>query len=389
MGFERVAAPIGARLAMFGCGGAAVHAAQSGYPGLFAASLLLAAAMLGRAELRRTPPRHPDDTSAPDPQASERATLRATLDQAPTPMLAIDDGGRVHALNRAARQLFRTDDVVADPPPALQAAGSESRLRIRDRAYRVERSRLIGLSSERSILVLSDVEAQERAAEARATRETLDVLSHEVMNAVAPITSLADSAQATLDSGAGGVASARELLGTIVRRANGLLQFTEAYRSLARLPEPALAPVRAAVIVDDLARLFAARWADRVPLSSILPDDATVTCDLDQVVQAIWALLQNAAESAAAHPQPSVLMSVRVWQGRFIATVSDSGPGVSAEDMEAMFKPFVTSKPQGTGVGLPLARQIARAHGGDVVIRSVKPMTVELAFPSGGRPVAN
>ena len=137
---------------------------------------------------------------------------------------------------------------------------------------------------------------------------------------------------------------------------------------MAQLPAPVLRPTRIAPLFDDLKRLFAIEWADRVQLVVSPPDDALAALiDGDQITQALWALLRNAAEAALDHsPGPQVELRSRVAGHALMIEVRDNGAGIAAEHRDAIFRAFFTTKPSGSGIGLYIARQIARAHGGDL-----------------------
>lgn len=329
---------------------------------MVALSLVLSLSWTTARQRHRTP-----SSIAADEHDGERIMLRALLDQAPGALLAVEGGTRIRVLNRAARRLFATDDLVS-PAPAALLASDATRWRHEGRSWRIDRVDVAGLGPPRTVIALVNVEAEEHAAEARATRELLRVLGHEVMNAMAPITSLAESAMAVLAVPERRDVLLPDILGTLARRADGLRRFTEAYRLVARLPEPVLAPVRIDELLVDMARLFEAQWHRRVTLIVADVDPVTVALDRAQMTQALWALLQNGAEAAlTAAPPPMVWLSTTSGENHIAFRVADSGPGVEPGDVTRMFHPFVTTKPDGNGIGLTAARQIAQSHGGDVV----------------------
>jgi len=342
-------------------------------------------AFLAGATNRRDPP--PPPPATPD-EEDKRIMLRAMLDQAPGPLLVVEGGLRVRVLNRAARRLFATDDVLLDPPAAL-LSGPETRIDHGHRRWRIDRVAAQGLGPPRTLIALVDVEGEAQAAEARATRELLHVLGHEVMNALAPITSLAESALAAAATPATRDRLLPEILGTLARRADGLRRFTEAYRQMARLPDPTPKAEPVDEMLGDLARLCAGQWSGRVDFRIEPPGAMIFLLDRDQILQALWALTQNGAEAAlsAAGP-PRVSVSARIVQERLVLRVEDSGEGVSDEHRPNIFRAFYSGKRDGKGIGLTIARQIALAHGGDLSCGPGCPTSFELAIPhvTIGRP---
>lgn len=302
--------------------------------------------------------------AAPQPSTATEAdadamVLRVLLDAAPTPLLGIE-GNATRALNRAARTLFATNDRILPIPAALAEPGV-THLNHEGRRWRIDR---VTISDHRAVAALIDIEQEERVAEARATTDMIQVLGHELLNGLAPIASLAESGVAAVDRPVVDLELLREILATLARRAEGLQRFTEAYRALARLPEPILRPTNLREMADDLARLSVGRWPGTT-LSVEVEDGFTWSLDRDQINQALWALLQNAAE--AARPSDArVDVRIRHVEVQLVIDVMDNGTGIAPASAARVFRPFHTTKPDGTGIGLSLARQIALAHGGDL-----------------------
>ena len=310
----------------------------------------------------------------------EVAGDRLVLDAVPTPIVMIE-GASVRVLNRAARRLFGADDRVVLAPAALTRP-DDHYLRHEGRQYRIDRVVLGGTTPERSVAALIDVEQEEQVAEARATAEMVHVLGHELLNGLAPIVSLAESGEAAFNLPAPDPALLREILATLARRAEGLQRFTKGYRDLARLPVPRRTPTSLSEMADDLARLFTGRWP-HVGLTAHVADAPDWLLDRDQLHQALWAVLQNAAEAATANGElePRVTLTIRFRAKEMIAEVQDSGAGIELENATRIFRPFHTTKADGTGIGLSLARQIALVHGGSLSVLSTMPTTFRLTVP--------
>ncbi len=354
---------------LFACGAVGAHAINAHLPALTLVALLAgtgltfsATATAGR--LRRLPPVY-DGTRA------ER-TLRwlgAIVDRAPTPLIGIE-GDRLTALNRAARALFETDDLIA-PPPSLADAladidSSATTLALdgSERRFQVAVSEVDGLGR---IASLTDITAELRVAQSAATRELMRVLGHEVLNGMTPIASLAATAAELAHAPDGDGSALTAAIDTIARRAAGLVRFTQGFRELARLPPPERTHVLLKLIFDDIARLFAEHWPSSNLMLSIhlAQDNLSVFADADQLSAALWALIDNAAHAIGAR-NGMIRLVAAPGSSNVTIKVADDGPGVADAHRHAIFAPFFSTRPTGTGVGLSLARDIFRAHAGEL-----------------------
>jgi signal transduction histidine kinase len=311
------------------------------------------------------------------PPETDTLAHRLLLDATPTPLVALyHDHAR--ALNRAARQMFGTDARIL-PVPSSLADQTATHLRHEGRRWRIDRVRIEGEAMLFALVALVDVESEANLAEARASAELIEVLGHELLNGLAAIVSLAQSAQDAARIQPIDEDLLQEILGPLVRRANGLERFSQAYRELARLPPPQMGEWDTAELARELQQTFAGKWPS-VELTLQTDQAQLWRCDRDQIVQALWALLNNAAEAASEGPDPHVGLTCRVDANRLIFEVSDSGKGVAPESAAHIFRLFHTTRPQGSGVGLSLARQIAQSHGGTVEITGAKPTTFSLTL---------
>ena len=212
------------------------------------------------------------------------------------------------------------------------------------------------------LLVLADLSRALREEEREATRRLVRVLGHEINNSLAPIKSVAESLRDLLgkhpaSNGDGDLGRGLDL---IAGRAESLSRFMASYARLAKLPAPRLAPVDVATWVRRVAAL-----ERRLPVLIEPGPDVEIQADGDQLDQLLINLVDNAVDAAL---ETSGGVSVG-WEKarRFVEVwVRDEGPGLS--DTANLFVPFFTTKPEGSGIGLALSRQIAEAHGGSLAL---------------------
>jgi signal transduction histidine kinase len=335
-------------------------------------------------------------TPRPDPQGmppEDPAGLHLLLDQVPVPLVSYSEHAGARAVNRSARSLFQTDDVIRleshDLIEAITSVlpGTRPNLSLSGRQYAVSISEITGDGGYIRLATLSDVQVEIHKAEAAALRDTLHILSHEIMNSLTPVATLAEVAESYLDEGgAEATKAAKEALETLSRRAGGLARFVESYRSVARLPEPLLQPVDLALLLTDIVRLFSHEFGASVEIGLDMDDDLPCgNLDEAQVSQAVINVMTNAVEATEAVAGPRrVAVRLRRASGGLLLEISDNGPGVAEHLKPNLFNAFATTKAKGTGTGLNLARQIALGHGGNLQLvedgRS-GPTTFAFTFP--------
>jgi two-component system nitrogen regulation sensor histidine kinase NtrY len=314
----------------------------------------------------------------------EEARFQAAMvEEAPVALLTIDENRTICLLNAAARGIFRHLD---GGSIAAVGAEDEALAAVLDPATgRLGRS-LITLSSvggdQRAVVTATEMRRAGRplrlvaveligreldAAEVAAQADLVRVLTHEIMNSLTPVTSLARSAatlMARVPEGDENTTDARRAIQIVADRAEGLLGFVNSYRQYATLPVVVRRTCDARRWAEDVVALLGeASFGHGVRVGiEVVPSSATFAADPDLLTQALLNLLKNAAEAGAGYVQ----LSIRRYHDRVDLVIADDGAGFDAEVAADMFLPFFTSKATGTGIGLSLARQVAVAHGGSI-----------------------
>ena len=267
-------------------------------------------------------------------------------------------------LGRAAAEIGLADCLEGDAARLLTITfpGGNGRWGMRRSAFR-EGGR------PHHLVVIADLSRTLREEELLAWQRIVRVLGHELNNSLAPIKSIAASLNTLLRSPRRApdweddMKSGLEIIGT---RADSLARFMQAYAQLARLPSPALTPTDLRPLAQRVVAL-----ETRVSVELLPSPDAGLTCDAAQIEQVLINLIKNAVEAALeqranGHPQAGVRLQWRKTATAVEFLVEDDGPGIA--QATNLFVPFFTTKPEGSGIGLVLCRQIAENHGGSLTL---------------------
>jgi nitrogen fixation/metabolism regulation signal transduction histidine kinase len=322
-------------------------------------------------------------------EAAENRFAATLVDEAPTPILAIDPDSKVELSNKAARRLFGQANgrsVVELAPYGEGFVAALTDVVPGDR--RLCRVVLAGLP-QRAMVAVTRVERLGRtwriasiqiiqgeldAAEIATQADLVRVLTHEIMNSMTPVTSLAESAaglMAEIDRGDDpAIADARIAVQTLARRASGIMHFVDSYREFSRAPALSRRRFRAQAWAEELARLYRATPVGETVTFDmrVSPEALLIDGDPELLSQVVLNLLKNGGEAASAHtPSPCASLFIEgLPTGRVRLLVEDNGPGVPEASLGEIFLPFFTTKPSGTGVGLSFARQVVLLHHGAI-----------------------
>ncbi|MFL5751799.1 MAG: sensor histidine kinase [Bacteroidia bacterium] len=215
--------------------------------------------------------------------------------------------------------------------------------------------------------------------ESRAWQKLLSVMTHEIMNSVAPISSLADTLKNRIQESAGQERPPQEALNdiemginTIKKRSESLLRFTETYRNLSKITKANVSRVMVIELFEHVQQLLQPSIEKKkISLEIILKDPfLSVEADPDLLEQVLINLLLNAMDAVKDHEDPKITLSGDVSAGKVIIKIKDNGCGIPADVMEKIFIPFFSTKKNGSGIGLSLCKQIMLLHKGNIKVQS-------------------
>jgi two-component system, NtrC family, nitrogen regulation sensor histidine kinase NtrY len=256
---------------------------------------------------------------------------------------------------RSARELG-LDDLLEMPDQTIHSfPPSPTRWLLRKAVFRQD-------GRPHTLLLLADVSQPLREEEQIAWKRLIRVLGHELSNSLAPIKSIAGSLLGRVESVQGEPATLHDFrrgLGVIESRADSLHRFVQSYRLLAQLPPPKFRFVSIGPLIERVVLL-----EQRLAVELAAGPAATLNADPDQLEQMFINLLRNAVDASLANGGKPVRTSWSCADSNLTVIIEDSGMGIANADN--LFVPFYTTKPAGSGVGLALAQQVARAHGGEV-----------------------
>ena len=327
--------------------------------------------------------------------------LQTVVEHIGIALISFDQSGRVSLINRAAKRLLKVPRLGnvhvlerVSPPlvqtllnlkpghrdlvkieinnEPMQLAVYATELRMRGHAY--------------TLASIQNIQSELEKKELEAWRNLIRVLTHEIMNSVTPIASLASTLHELLSSGKAKSKAEDEVelsseelsdihsgIQTIQQRSQGLLHFVDSYRNLTRIPKPDFQVFPIADLFARVDRLMSEQLAERsIELrTSIDPSSLELTADMGLIEQVIINLILNAIQALDGQPSPRIDLAASLNKsGRIIVDVVDNGQGILEDVQEKVFIPFFSTRKQGTGIGLAICREIMRLHGGRIGVRS-------------------
>ena len=319
-----------------------------------------------------------------------RAKLRAEereryyqliMECARTGLVTVNDAGSVYQANGEALRIFglprmthirQTKTSMPEACRALQEIRTGQRLHVKEmtEAGEVNLSLTcaeIMLDQKRlRVIAVSDIDDYLAQTQIESWSKLTRILTHEIMNSLAPITSLSDT---LLHLGRPLDTDVAQGLETISATSRRLTAFVETFRRFTRIPEPQKAPVEVRGLLERAAALVA---TPQVGITvDVQPAEMLVYADEGLVSQVVVNLLKNAREAVAAQPDARIDVRARIDEGENIRIdVTDNGKAIPAAVTENIFTPFFTTKADGSGIGLSVSRRIMQLHNGSLRLTS-------------------
>ena len=316
-------------------------------------------------------------------------------------LVAFQENGNIELINTAAKRLLRVPrlrnlrDLESLSKPLVETlfqlkSGGKELVKVQNKdellqiaVYATEfriRQQTVTLVS------IQNIRSELEEKEMEAWQNLIRVLTHEIMNSVTPIASLASTVNEILAKEDGSAApqsatqvktEAREdmrgAIQTIQKRSEGLLHFVDAYRNLTRIPKPTLQIFPILELFERVKHLMQAQIADNSIRYSdnTEPERLELTGDPELIEQVLINLLMNSIQAVRGQRDAIIELSARIDErSRVVIQVKDNGPGLLEEALDKVFIPFFTTKEGGTGIGLSLSRQIMRSHRGTITVHS-------------------
>ena len=336
--------------------------------------------------------RFQDARAARDVQAGY---LETVVRHIPVPFVAARHDGSLAFANHPARRLtglpgLNHIDQLGELDPALPGRlrdlepGSQQLVQVRLRGVpaelRVSVAEIRLDSGPERLYSIENLSGELTARESSAWRNLIRVLTHEIMNTLTPVTSLAQTTTGMLDDDAA-KADIRDAVETIARRSEGLMKFVLRYRELLTVPNPEATVVVVRDALQGVVTLMRNALEGVDVTVDVSPGTLEISADSALLDQVLVNLVKNALDAVCRASSPAIALRARLEYGRVVIGVTDNGHGIDAESIDQVFVPFYTTKRDGSGIGLSLCRQIMSAHGGEVALESGENgTTVRLIF---------
>ena len=230
------------------------------------------------------------------------------------------------------------------------------------------------------LIAFHNVSATLEEVESGAWKGLLNVMTHEIMNSIAPVSSLADTLKKRMElmkkemelSGSPDFEDMESAMETIRRRSEGLLRFADTYRNLSKNIVPEIQPVNLHELLKAIYFLMQPSLKQKGIRLEVRTDNASIIAHIDRnlIEQVVINFITNATHAVKDKEDPHIVIFSGLTEENPYFTVADNGCGISPEIREKMFIPFFSTKKTGTGIGLSLSREIIKIHNGSLQVQT-------------------
>jgi len=330
-------------------------------------------------------------------QDSDYQFLRNIVQHIGIGIITFKKDGAVQIVNSATKRLLRISQIqniselnstsmeLTEAFKTLKTGGHQLlRLRIREETvhlslYAIE---LTLREEEIKLISMTNIQSELEAKEMEAWQNLVHVLTHEIMNSVTPISSLAGTVDEDLKKqlensnftlSKDQIEDIHLSLQTISRRSDGLIEFVNKFRNLTVVPKPKISEIALKPLLEDIAKLHKRELFDnQISITTLVnPPQLSILADKSLIEQILINLIKNSIQSFDSQGDKEIKLSGYTKNnGRPVISVSDNGSGIEPEALDKIFIPFFSTKKAGSGIGLSLSREIMRAHGGRILVQS-------------------
>lgn len=291
---------------------------------------------------------------------------RSLLEEVPNGILAWDSAGKIIMANSAALSLLDCQQLTKyrQLKSLLQEKGRKEHLSLSQSRMKLQDETI-------TLLSVKDIGDELSDKESESWNKLSHVLTHEIMNTIAPIISLSQTLSTYPDINEKAVRGLR----IIQAQSERLLQFTESFRHLSYLPQPEKKLFTLTATLQNLRELLTGDFKENNITFTLIcqPETIYMKGDENQLSQVLLNLLKNSIQALDGQEDGKICIRAQQNEHTTIIDITDNGPGIPSELQEKVFIPFFTTKSEGTGIGLSLCKQIVRYHDGHLTIQESQP----------------
>lgn len=334
---------------------------------------------------------------------SQYQYLRTIVQHVGIGIITFNKQGDIQIINAAAKSLLDIDNIknineLSEVSPELVNSlldlrtGGRDLMKIEKKGEEVQLAiyaiELVRREEEFKLISIQNIKSELDEKEMDAWQNLIRVLTHEIMNSVTPISSLAATVEHNLGDVIDEDFNVKKIskddmedfhmaVQTIHRRSESLIKFVSDFRNLTRSPIPNIQNCNVQeIVLPILALLKHDLLENNIKVNTEIPEDQAIEADKNQIEQVLINLIKNAIQAFSENAEMNKENKLSITTGidsynRTYIKVIDNGSGIDEEALKKIFIPFFTTKKSGSGIGLSLSKQIMRKHNGNILATSI------------------